>query len=243
MYAEDVPFLEINQQQALVHLKALGYSQGEKIYIRYIHPVSKKSIKAGKLDFDSANRYQAQGYDVYFVVNGGGDTDSCVVQGRAIFCEHDNLDKSIQLKLWQKLELPEPTIQIDTGGKSIHSYWVFITPIATQQWRELETDLLEFSDGDRALKNPSRILRLSGCSYMKGAKPGTTQAKVVSNSGKCYSYEQLRAAIPMQQTPTPELKPIQQIVPKTGYSTSTTKYLRFEDIQVPVLNQFLFTIA
>ncbi len=226
--------LKTDQDQALDHFKALGYEQGEKVYVRYIHPVSKKSIKATKLDFKSANRYQAQSYDVYFVVNGGGDTDSCVTQCRAIFYEHDNLDKSIQLKLWQNLGLPEPTIQVDTGGKSIHSYWVFDTPIATQQWRELETDLLEFSDGDRALKNPSRILRLAGSLYMKGNKPGSTRAVIVSNSGKRYSYEQLRAIIPIQQTPAPELQPIQQITPKTGSSVYTSTYLHFEDIQVPV---------
>ncbi len=225
---------KIDQNQALRHLKALGYKQGEKVYVRYIHPVSKKSIKATKLDFKSANRYQAQGYDVYFVVNGGGDTDSAVTEGRTIFYEHDNLDKSVQLKLWRTLGLPEPTIQVDTGGKSIHSYWVFDTPIATKLWRELETDLLEFSDGDRALKNPSRILRLAGSLYMKGNEPGSTQAAIVSNSGKCYSYQQLRAAIPMQQTPAPELQPIQQITPKNQSSISTSTYQRYEDIQVPI---------
>lgn len=226
--------LKIEQNQALAHLKALGYEQGEKVYMRYIHPVDKKSIKADILDFKSVNRYQAQGYDVYFVVNGGGDTDSAVTQGRAIFYEHDNLDKSLQLKLWQTLGLPEPTIQVDTGGKSIHSYWVIVNPIAPKQWKELQTDLLEFSDGDRALKNPSRILRLAGSWYMKGAKPGTKKAAIVSNSGKCYSYEQLRGAIPKQYSPAPELASIQQIIPKTGSSISTPTYLRFEDIQVPV---------
>ena len=226
--------LKFDHNQAVAHFKALGYGQGDKVYIRYIHPVSKKSIKAAKFDFKSANRYQAKGFDVYFVVNGGGDTDGAVTECRAIFYEHDNLDKSIQLTLWQTLGLPEPTIQVDTGGKSIHSYWVLDSPIAPQQWRELQADSLEFSDGDRALKNPSRILRLAGSSYMKGDKPGTTQAVIVSNSGKHYSYEQLRAAIPMQQTPTPELQPIQQITPKTGSSFSTPTYERYEDISLPV---------
>ena len=225
---------EIDRNQAVRHLKALGYGQGDKVYIRYIHPISKKSIKADKFDFKSANRYQAKGFDVYFVVNGGGDTDGAVTECRAIFYEHDNLDKSIQLTLWQTLGLPEPTIQIDTGGKSIHSYWVLDSPIAPQQWRELQADSLEFSDGDRALKNPSRILRLAGSSYMKGDKPGTTLAVIVSNSDKRYSYEQLRAAIPMQQTPTPELQPIQQITLKTGSSFSTHTYERYEDISLPV---------
>jgi archaellum biogenesis ATPase FlaH/DNA-binding MarR family transcriptional regulator len=226
--------LKIDQNQALDHLKALGYEQGDKIYVRYIHPVNKKSIKAAKLDFNSANHYQAQGYDVYFVVNGGGDTDSCVAQYRAIFYEHDNLDKLIQFKLWQTLGLPVPTIQVDTGGKSIHSYWVIINSVEVQLGKMLQTDLLDFSDGDRTLKNPSRVLRLAGSSYMKGDKPGTNRATIVSNSGIYYSYEQLRAAIPMQQTSASELQPIQRIAPKTQPSFSTTTYGRYEDISLPI---------
>lgn len=233
MYAADAPILKIDQQQAEAHLKALGY-QDEKVYMRYIHPVSKSSKKATKLDFFKVNRYQSQGYDVYFVVNGGGDTDSAVTQCRAIFYEHDNLDKSIQLALWKTLGLPEPTIQVDTGGKSIHSYWVFDSPISPKQWRELQADLLEFSDGDRALKNPSRILRLAGSWYMKGNKPGTTQAAIVSNSGKRYSYEQLRGVIPTQHPSAPDLVPIQQITPKNSFSISASTNLRCEDIQVPI---------
>jgi len=234
MYAAYAPILKIDQQQAEAHLKALGYEQGKKAYMRYIHPVSKSSKKATKLDFFKVNRYQSQGYDVYFVVNGGGDTDSAVTQCRAIFYEHDNLDKSIQLALWKTLGLPEPTIQVDTGGKSIHSYWVFDSPIAQKQWRELQADLLEFSDGDRALKNPSRILRLAGSWYMKGNKPGTTQAAIVSNSGKRYSYEQLRGVIPTQHSSAPDLVTIQQITPKNSFSISASTNLRCEDIQVPI---------
>jgi hypothetical protein len=89
------------------------------------------------------------GRGVYFVVNGGGHKDENVSVGRAIFVEHDNLDKEIQRELWKTLELPSPTFQVDTGGKSIHSYWVFDRPTPLAQWRELQRDLLEFADGDR----------------------------------------------------------------------------------------------
>ncbi|MBD1942583.1 AAA family ATPase [Coleofasciculus sp. FACHB-712] len=189
-----------SQEQAIAHLTALGYNRGEPVHMRYIHPVTKKSAKKPKLIFDELESYQNQGYDAYFVVNPGGDCDADINAGRAIFYEHDDLEKEAQLYLWEELGLPEPTIQVDTGGKSIHSFWVFSKPIPVYQWRQLQTDLLEHSKGDRSLKNPSRILRLAGSRYMKGDRPGTTQAQIVSNSGKRYEYETLRATIPMELT-------------------------------------------
>lgn len=199
MFVENSSISKLDREQATVHLTALGYQAVDTVYVRYIHPVSKKSIKASRLDFAEADRYQAQNYDVYFVVNGCGDKDEAVTQCRAIFYEHDDIDKATQLTLWRTLKLPEPTIQIDTGGKSIHSYWVFIEPINTDRWKELQVDLLEYAKGDRTLRNPSRILRLAGSRHYKGEKPGTTAATIVSQSGQRYDFERLRALIPKLQ--------------------------------------------
>jgi hypothetical protein len=51
---------------------------------------------------------------------------------------------------------------VDTGGKSIHSYWVFDQPIDCDRWCELQKDLLEYADADRSIKNPARVMRLAG---------------------------------------------------------------------------------
>ncbi|MEP0755607.1 AAA family ATPase [Trichocoleus sp. Lan] len=190
---------QIDKQQAIAHLEALGYQRGDRVSLRYIHPTSKISVKAPKLNFSECEQYQSQGYDAYLVINSGGDCDADITEGRAIFYEHDDLDKETQLYLWQTLGLPEPTIQVDTGGKSVHSYWVLSEPIPVEQWRELQVDLLEFSKGDRTLKNPSRVLRLAGTRYMKGKAPGSTLAVIVSQSSKKYQYQELREVIPMQQ--------------------------------------------
>ena len=56
---------------------------------------------------------------------------------------HDNLDKELQRDIWKTLGLPKPTIQVDTGGKSIHTKYALSTPCSVEQWRELQADLLE----------------------------------------------------------------------------------------------------
>ena len=123
--------------------------------------------------------------------------------------------------MWKDLGLPEPTLQVDTGGKSIHSYWVFDESVVVEDWRPLQTDLLEFADADRSLKNPSRVMRLAGAWHSSG-----NQSVIVSNSGKRYTYDDLRAIVPTPEKTEPLL-----FQPKL-HPPSTVG--RCEDITVPV---------
>ncbi|MFM6811194.1 MAG: hypothetical protein ACKPJ4_04390, partial [Dolichospermum sp.] len=121
--------------------------------------------------------------------NPGGHSDNDITEGRAIFYEHDNLDKSIQLDLWKSLNLPEPTLQIDTGGKSVHSYWVLSKSVDVPTWTKLQSDLLKFSDGDKTIKNPSRVMRLAGSLYVNKSGEAIGIAQIIRNSGKKYTLE------------------------------------------------------
>jgi hypothetical protein len=102
---------------------------------------------------------------VYVVVNNGGDKDADITECTALFCEWDDRPKEWQLTAWKELGLPKPTIQVDTGGKSIHNYWVLSEPVAPDVWKSVQTRLLEYADADRALKNPARVMRLPGCPH------------------------------------------------------------------------------
>lgn len=168
--------LKVDRHQIVKQLELLGYKPGEKVFLRAFYPSNDprkgddKGRKTNHTTLESiantAERFQDEGRGIYLVVNGWGQTDTEVETCRAIFYEHDNLSKELQLDLWKSLELPPPTFQVDTGGKSIHSYWVFNEPIDPSGWRSLQTDLLEFADGDRSLKNPSRVMRLAGCYHL-----------------------------------------------------------------------------
>lgn len=204
--------LRVDPHQIARHLELLNYKLGETVFLRAFYPSDdprqrddkgrKAEATTVELIAQIAQRFQNEGRGIYLVVNGGGQRDAEVETCRAIFYEHDNLAKELQLGLWQTLGLPEPTFQVDTGGKSIHSYWVFNEPIDPSRWRSLQTDLLEFADADRSLKNPSRVMRLAGCYHLstKGAYP----TLIVSESGARYNYEELRAIVsPKQKTPSP----------------------------------------
>jgi hypothetical protein len=175
-------------------LKALGYTDRDTVYYRAIHPTkgARKIQGVGLTSLPQVQQSSDDGFNLYLVVNGGGHSDAEVTAGRAIFYEHDNLEKSLQVDLWRSLSLPEPTFQVDTGGKSIHSYWVFEEPIAIGLWRTLQADLLAYSDGDRSIKNPSRVMRLAGFKHQATGQA----ASIITNSGQRYTVEAMRVVIP-----------------------------------------------
>ncbi|HEY9597452.1 MAG TPA: AAA family ATPase [Cyanophyceae cyanobacterium] len=217
--------LAFDQEQAQAFLKALGYNNFNQIRVRAFLPGDAKQKDSGRkadgLKPSQVEEWQAEGRGVYFVVNGWGHTDAEVQDCRAIFYEHDDLDKEIQLGLWESLGLPHPTVQVDTGGKSIHSYWVFKEPISVADWRLLQTDLLEMADADRKLKNPSRVMRLAGAWHISAK--GTTQSKIVSCLGDHYSYGLLRKAIPRQK---PEATPLLE--------ATQSPSMKWDEIRVPI---------
>ena len=161
------------------------------------HPL--KATDHGKkshADGEWIHRMQSEGRGVYIVVNDGGDTDSEITACRAMFCEWDDREKSWQINAWKELGLPEPTLQIDTGGKSIHNYWVLKKVIDPKTWKPIQERLLDHADADRALKNPSRVMRLAGTYHMKdnGKQGGMT--KIIHNSNKKYSYKDIESCLP-----------------------------------------------
>ncbi|MBD2498198.1 DUF3987 domain-containing protein [Nostoc sp. FACHB-280] len=203
---------KLDTKQIEQHLTALGYKTGDAVYLRSFYPSDdpRKTEDKGrsaevrniKQLIRTVTAWQSDGRGVYIVINGGGHSDKDVTNCRAIFYEHDNLDKELQKQLWRKLSLPEPSLQIDTGGKSIHSYWILDSFIDPAQWKQLQTDLLEYADGDRALKNPSRVMRLAGCWHFGSNNVPNGQSQIVLNTNKRYSYDELRAIIPQPKVAT-----------------------------------------
>ena len=124
------------------------------------HPLKDRDRgKKSNADLKWITQCQEEGRGVYIVVNDGGDTDSSITHCKAFFCEWDDRPKEDQIFAWKDLGLPEPSLQIDTGGKSIHNYWILKKSIDPKTWKPIQERLLDHADADRALKNPSRVMR------------------------------------------------------------------------------------
>lgn len=165
-------------------------------------------------DPNKVESWQREGRNVYVVINDGEQTDTSITRCLALFCEWDDREKAWQLNAWRELGLPEPTLQVDSGNRSIHSYWVFAEPILPALWSNLQARLVKHTGSDRSLKNLSRVMRLPGCYHLGAAEPVMT--RIVTEAGHRYSVKELEQVLPSLEDPTPAAASI------TSASTTST---------------------
>lgn len=225
--------LQIDRDQALSQLSALGYQDGDTVYLRSFAPKVKGQkgyAINSECQFPNLPVQQDPQMGLYVVVNGGGHKDTDVQRGRALFCEFDDRPIEDQLQFWQDKGLPEPSLQVRTR-KSVHSYWTLAEGCSIEDWKQLQADLLEFVDGDRTLKNLSRVMRLAGSWHVKpGEEP--IQCEVVSHAATVSSYQDKRQLIPQRQPrkrqESPRPKPQQSASRSNGQGQSLTEFLEQE---------------
>ena len=97
-----------------------------------------------------------EGRGLYFGVNDGGTKDIEITLCRAFFVEWDDRSKKEQLHIYKEKHLPEPTFMVDTGGKSIHCYWVLKSPVMTEVWKPIQIRLVDYCKADKNIKDASR---------------------------------------------------------------------------------------
>lgn len=169
----------------------------------------RQSLKArkGPYDLTAASRWQQDGRGLYLVVNDGGDTDDTITACRAFFLEWDDKPVDWQLEAWRHFGLGEPTISITTGGKSAHLYWVLREPIPAAQWIPIQSALIEATGADTTNRNPSRVMRLPGASYIgpDGSALGTT--RIAAASGILYTAEQVAEWVEPDEFADPPPRP------------------------------------
>ena len=154
-------------------------------------------------DLDLFSQYNAEGRGIYLVVNNGGNSDNSITECVAFFVEWDDIPQEKQLYIYKEKNLPEPTFQVNTGGKSIHNYWVLKKPVAAEVWHPIQIRLVDYCKADRNVKNPSRVMRLAGFYYINSDGKPTAQSKIINVSGKEYLLEDIEQVLPI-----PEVKPL-----------------------------------
>ena len=142
--------------------------------------------------------------NAYFITGKGDPAngltihDSDITSCPALFVEWDNRPVDWQRNAWKDLGLPEPSIQVHTGGKSIHCYWVLEEPMVPAEWRGLIKRLISHCGADTANCNPSRVMRLPGSIYhdKKTGAATTNTAKIIHSSDRRYSAAEIEACLP-----------------------------------------------
>lgn len=193
---------EIDFDEARRFIALLGKPAGTirlRAFLHKEHPdkANDKGRKGGARK-PLIKQWQAEGRGVYVVINDGGDANADITTCRAFFAEWDDRPREWQLTAWQELRLPEPTFQIDTGGKSIHSYWVLADPITPQHWELVQSRLLDYCDADRSIKNVSRVMRLPGSYYALPDGSLGDMCRMVTSAGHRYSVADIEAVLPSE---------------------------------------------
>jgi hypothetical protein len=116
----------------------------------------------------------------------------------ALFVEWDDKPIEWQVNAWRELGLPEPSLQIHTGGKSVHNYWVLAEPTPAAEWKVLQRRLLAHCGADPSICNPSRLMRLPGFSYFdkETGKPTDAVTQILHSSTTRYSAAEIEVCLP-----------------------------------------------
>ena len=130
----------VEWSQVMDVLDCLGKDPAET-FLRAIKPPRGPAHKF-RLDPSKVEGYVHDGFGLYFNVGNGGTCKPEISSVPAFWAEWDDRPKSAQITLWRGLGLPPPSLQIDTAGKSIHTYWVLAEPIRPDRWSPIQERLL-----------------------------------------------------------------------------------------------------
>ena len=153
---------QLDAAMALQHLALLGKDEASSFLGAYRPNGSRKNLKPWTGPFsalDTAQRKNQEGRGLYLCINNGsGLKDADIQQCVALWSEDDKGSKDEQLERWLA-RMPVPTFIVETS-KSLHIYLVLKQPIAPAVWKPIQSRLIDFVDGDPAVKSLSRVLRL-----------------------------------------------------------------------------------
>lgn len=150
---------------------------------------------------------------VYCTVNTGGTKADEITKFNAVFAEHDDLAKQLPQfsgfnkttasreeylafaaenkrlskemvqRLIQEGALPEYSMCLDSGGRSLHWYWLLEDGCTAQEWMQIQLRLIDLLKSDN-LKDASRRMRVPGFRH-----PHTGQLCRVADRGMNDDFE------------------------------------------------------
>lgn len=135
---------------------------------------------------------------IYFVVNAGGNEDSEITRYNAFFVESDTKTRDEQNEALDNAPILT-SIRVTTK-KSVHAYWLIEGDCTEQDWREIQQRLISYFDGDKTIKNPSRVMRLPFFNHVTyNSKNDFAYAPVrvdQFDSGRRYTVGRMKSVFP-----------------------------------------------
>ena len=197
--------MSTNWSAVAAHAEALGYGDGRVITLALFPPRGHQGI-SGSLYFqwdpttgsctavDTALTAHPR-YSLGLIPNPGGTKNADITEAVALFFEDDGpagLDE--KLLQWRLAGLPQPCLQITTGGKSVHNYWRLVTPCTPQEFRAAQTAIFNHVQArlpnaqiDTSLAKPCQVLRAAG-----GIHPDTGRTSaIINNTGELHRIEDI----------------------------------------------------
>lgn len=139
----------------------------------------------------------------------GGKKDEDVLLARSLFADMEEITVEDALAKAAAAGLPRPTM-IVVSGRGVHLYWRLdeaITDLA--RWTALQKRLIQLLGSDKAIHDPSRVMRVPGFMNVNGSQPAPCYIHD-ADAGRRYSLDDILPLLP----PEP-LKPIKPIIPAT----------------------------
>ena len=216
---------QLDAAMALQHLALLGKDEASSFLGAYKPNGSRKDLKPWTGPFselETAQRKNQEGRGLYLCINNGtGLKDADIQQCVALWSEDDKRSKDEQLERWLA-RMPVPTFIVETG-KSLHIYLVLKQPIAPAVWKPIQSRLIDFVDGDPAVKSLSRVLRLAGSWYVNKDNELTRLVTLRNVTGKRYDLEEIVSCLP-EVEPKPQPAPSQKgVLGGANYPSGTLR--------------------
>lgn len=153
-------------------------------------------------------QFNEQDYNIYFIVNGGGNRAKDINKINAVFidfdCGRDKNKEYYPLEVIKKFKDEcmkkvgdfkyKPSFIIETRN-GIHVYWLLNEGTTIDEFLECQLRLIQYFDSDKAVKTPERLMRLPDYNWTKDINNQFLCSVIQSNKGR-YEIKDIIEALP-----------------------------------------------
>lgn len=154
---------------------------------------------------DSLKELNEKGYNIYYVVNSGGDKDENINKINAVYvdfdCGRDENKDYHPLEIVSKYKKEKigvlnnsnlfcvPSYIVETRN-GLHAYWLLKENISIDEFKSIQRQLIDLFESDKSVKNPSRVMRLPDYEWTKDLE-NRFMCKVIQYLDTRYSVVEL----------------------------------------------------